>query len=349
MKPQKPPSHNLPPHSQQSRTYPLPNPPSRNKNLDKNLSKNILWRRVQRNLLWVGLLLFVWLMCSGQAALAETLTERQQAFPNWQSKPAVQASEGDLIYPEWMAGSWRMTSTLVDMVAPLAPEIITPGFEGNRQFLAQPIPAVIRFVPAKAAKGSFLNRPLNQPLMGDRVRKASRQEAFRGNRENSRQIVADRAFNGLSLARAYLGKEWVKAVKADPDNPNRQITFLKGNQQLISSVTGRRVETPNDAMFATTEIFQQYFRNPKGVKEQRSAEGTARSNNVLEDGPESASQVYLNEVENTTIYRKQSDPNFPIGADQITAIYLSPQDPNYFKAKNRPVALYRYQLSFSPL
>ena len=36
-------------------------------------------------------------------------------------------------------------------------------------------------------------------------------------------------------------------------------------------------------------------------------------------------------------------------ADQITAIYLSPQDPDYFKAKGQPVALYRYQLSFSPV
>ena len=36
-------------------------------------------------------------------------------------------------------------------------------------------------------------------------------------------------------------------------------------------------------------------------------------------------------------------------ADQITAIYLSPQDPDYFKAKDKPVALYRYQLAFSPL
>ena len=68
------------------------------------------------------------------------------------------------------------------------------------------------------------------------------------------QIVSDRAFNGLNLARAYLGDDWVKEVKADPDDPNRQITFLKDNQQLVSTVTGRTVETPNPAMFATTEV-----------------------------------------------------------------------------------------------
>nr|WP_319592620.1 hypothetical protein [Zarconia navalis] len=33
-----------------------------------------------------------------------------------------------------------------------------------------------------------------------------------------------------------------------------------------------------------------------------------------------------------------------VTADRVTAIYLSPQDPDYFKAQDRPVALYRYRL-----
>ena len=266
-------------------------------------------RHWRRNLLWIGLLAFVWLMCSGQAAAA-TLTERQQAFPNWQSKPDVQLSDGDLAYPSWMNGTWRMTSTLIDMQAPLAPEVVTPGFEGNRQFLHKPVRAVIKFKPVKVSFRRFLDRV----IPGD---------------DDEIQIVSDRAFNGLSLARAYLGDDWVKAVKVDPDDPNRQVTFLKNNQQLVSTVTGRIVENPNSASFATTEIFQQFFRHAKDADNQP--------------------VTYLNEVENTTIYRRHSDPNFPISADQITAIYLSPQDPDYFKAKESPVALYRYQLSFSPI
>jgi hypothetical protein len=280
--------------------------------------KQLLWKRIRRNLVWLGLLIFVWLTCSAQA-VAATLRDRQQAFPHWQHKPPVQVAEGDLVYPKWMEGTWRMSSTLVDMAAPLAPEIVTPGFEGNRQFLGKPIPAVIRFRPMAVSKGRFLNQPL-----------ANRQE-------DTVQIVSDRAFNGLNLARAYLGDEAVKAVKADSDNPNRQITFLKGKQQLISTVTGRRVERPGPEMFATTELFQQFFRNPTNPA------------SSSKNGVDNEASIYLNEVENTTIYRQQSDPNFPIGADQMTAIYLSPQDPNYFKAKDKPVALYRYQLSFSPL
>lgn len=284
--------------------------------------KQLLWRRFQRNLLWLGLLALVWLTCSAGAG-AETLTQRQQAFPDWQSKPTVQASEGDLIYPQWMAGTWRMSSTLIDMVAPLAPEIVTPGFEGNRQFLHKAIPAVIRFVPKSFPEGGSKGHFLNQPIFS--IRSLLNDDE----RTDEVEIVSDRAFNGLNLARAYLGDAWVKAVKVDPDDPNRQITLLKDNQQLISTVTGRKIETPNAGSFATTEIFQQFFRNPK------TADNTPA--------------VYLNEVENTTVYRKRSDANFPILADQITAIYLSPQDPDYFKAKGKPVALYRYQLSFSPL
>ena len=132
--------------------------------------------------------------------------------------------------------------------------------------------------------------------------------------------MSDRAFNGLSLARAYLGDDWVDTVKVDPDNPNRQITLLKDNQQLVSTVTGRAVERPDNNTFITTEVFQQFFRGGRPT-------------------------VYLNEVENTTAYHLEPDH---VAADQITAIYLSPKDPDYFKAIDRPVALYRYGLELYP-
>jgi hypothetical protein len=55
------------------------------------------------------------------------------------------------------------------------------------------------------------------------------------------------------------------------------------------------------------------------------------------------SQIYLNEVETTTDYRLIL-PGEKIEADQITAVYLSPQDPDFFVAGGRPVSLYRYGL-----
>lgn len=262
-------------------------------------------------LFWLGLLFLLWLLCSGVAA-AEPLADRIAAYPNWQDKPPVQSVQAeDLVYPDWFAGNWIVTTTLTDMVAPLAPELMTPGFESNRQFLDQPISFKVRFVNSVAASANgFLPRLTAAP----------------------KQLVSDRAYNGMQLAKAYLGDQAVLAVKVDPANPNRQITLLKGNKQLVSTVTARATESSTPDQFITSEFFKQEFRG--------------------------APQLYFNEVENTTAYRHQisaENNNQPaIIADQITAIYLSPQDPDYFKtlansnplSPPRPVALYRYRMEF---
>jgi hypothetical protein len=241
---------------------------------------------------WIVGLLALWLLCSGTAgfdsAIAGALEKRLAQFPDWQSQPPVQVAKGDLIYPDWFAGDWQVTTTLTEMVAPFAPEVVTPGFESNRQFMDQPIAFPVRFV------------------------------------KSGRGIVSDRAFNGMSLAKAYLGDRAVRAVKVDPKNPNKQVTLLRDERELASTVTARATESEVDR-FITSELFQQEFR--------------------------SVSQLYFNAVENTTAYAKQSEGEMAIVADQVTAIYLSPQDPDYFKTQSqgiaRPVALYRYRMEFS--
>jgi hypothetical protein len=247
------------------------------------------------------LLALVWLLCSGEV-FAGALSDRLATFPHWTDKPPTQPAQGDLVYPDWMAGTWELTSTLVEARAPLAPEIMTPGFESNQAQLHQPVTCEVRFEPRMTSlTRSFLLQP----------------------RLAQEEIVADRAFNGLSLAQAYLGEPVVKAVKVDPGNPNRQVTILRGDRQLESTVLSRASETPSAGEFITTELFQQVFR------------GTA--------------QPYVNEVETTTAYHQLQAGSGIITADQITAIYLSPQDPNYFQARDRPVALYRYQLTLAPI
>jgi hypothetical protein len=142
-------------------------------------------------------------------------------------------------------------------------------------------------------------------------------------------VVADRAFNGLNIAQAYLGDRTIQSVKVDPSSPNRQITFLRTGRQLVSIVTGRASETPAPSRFISTEVYNQVFR------------GT--------------SQPYFNQVETTTAYQlvrpaldSSNTLRSPtIEADQVTAVYLSPQDADYFKALDRPVALYRYRLDLS--
>lgn len=86
---------------------------------------------MRRRLFWLTLLLVIWLFCSGQVRAGELAT-RLDSFPDWEHPPALAAAQGDLIYPDWMAGTWTLTTTLVDLAAPLAPQIVTPGFEGNR-------------------------------------------------------------------------------------------------------------------------------------------------------------------------------------------------------------------------
>jgi hypothetical protein len=228
---------------------------------------------------------------------------------------------GDLYYPEWFVGPWEITSTLVDLLAPLAPNVTTPGFEGNRVLLHQPITTQVRFIIPPDSRSSSILELKPTSLSSN----------------SSQVVVSDRAFNGLNLAKAYLGERAVVAVKVDPGNPNRQITLLRGDRrersdgsnrargirQLVSVVTERATEAPTHREFITSELFQQFFQG--------------------------SSQLYLNTVETTTDYHYHPGDNPAITANQITAIYLSPQDPNYFKTKDNPVALYRYQLELRSL
>jgi hypothetical protein len=260
-------------------------------------------------LLWVVVLVVLWLLCTGTAQ-AGALTDRLERFPHWHHKPTVEKADGDLLYPAWFEGDWRVTTTLVDLSAPLAPSLITPGFKTNQTYLNQPITFNARFIQEPMRKRR------NSPFL---------LRAYRKNR--AQPIVADRAFNGLNLTQAYLrqslgdqGDRLVVSVDTDPNNPNRQL--MRGDRQLISTVTGRWVEPANTDQFVATEMVQQLF---QGIP-----------------------QPYVNEVETTTAYQHHPDETPEIVADQVTAIYLSPQDPDYFKANGHPVALYRYRLEFLP-
>jgi hypothetical protein len=75
---------------------------------------NFLGRR--QRLVWLGLLLMVWLFCSGQAQ-ASGLVDRQAAFSQWPDLPPLSPARGDLIYPDWLEGNWQLSSTLVGMEA----------------------------------------------------------------------------------------------------------------------------------------------------------------------------------------------------------------------------------------
>src|SRR6476469_9186605 len=99
---------------------------------------------IVRAILSLCLALLLW---TGEAQAGQ-LANRLADFPAWEGKPPVQVADEDLIYPDWMEGTWNVTSTLVDLVAPLAPEVVTPGFESNRRHLNQPVSFHVRFEAA---------------------------------------------------------------------------------------------------------------------------------------------------------------------------------------------------------
>jgi hypothetical protein len=258
--------------------------------------------------LWAFLLGAIFIFCiNGSltlAANAGTLQSRLDQFPNWRSPPILQPANGDLYYPDWMAGDWQVTSTLVDLAAPLAPAVVTPGFEASQKLLEQPVTFPVRFEPATVV----LPVPPRSPFPVGTVSTAPS------------RIVANRAYNGMGLATALLGRDVVRSIEVDPRSPNRQLAYFQNGQRLVTQISNRGVETLSDTEFVSSELYQQIFR--------------------------SEAQIYLNQVENTIAYRWTSTEPEHIEADQVTAIYLSPQDPDYFKARAQPVTLYRYRLRF---
>ena len=220
-------------------------------------------------------------------------------FPSWYHHPTVEDAKGDLYYPDWMAGTWKVTNILEEQVAPLAPDIVSPGFEDNQKYIGEPIIFPVRF-------GKEYYIPETRWFFIPSITK-----------ENP--VVADRAFNGKSIAQAYLGNDSVFRVAVDPKDPNKQITLLQGGIKSVSQVTKRAVEELSSDRFIATEVTQQLFKSPN--------------------------KIYLNEVETTSDYHLLDPQN--IEATQVTAIYLSPQDPDYFTAGDRPVAIYRYHLDLS--
>ena len=74
-------------------------------------------------------------------------------------------------------------------------------------------------------------------------------------------VVGDRTFNATAIGRALLGAALLQ-VRNDPANPNRQIALLAGDQQLESTVVGRRSESPNPTGFWSDELALQVLHGP---------------------------------------------------------------------------------------
>lgn len=228
---------------------------------------------------------------------ANILDQRISQYPQWDHKLSLPKPTQELIFPDWFEGTWNVTSTLKEQIAPLSPQFKTPNFDRNEIYLEKNINFLVKFI-------STILTPKNNNFVPTII-------------NQNQVIIPDQAFNSLSITQAYLGTENVKQVIVNKFNSTEQKTVFQKDNELISTVIGRKQETvsPND--FITSEITRQFFRRPNSV--------------------------YLNLVETTTKYQLINKNE--IEGKQITAVYLSPEDPDYFLAIEQPVALYYYTLN----
>ena len=129
------------------------------------------------------------------------------------------------------------------------------------------------------------------------------------------RLVGDRSFNATSIGQALLGEQLLR-VEEDPDSANRQISWLKGDLHLETTVTGRRQEFLEDDTFLADELVLQILHAP---------------------GP-----PRLSRIETLSRYSRCGDA---ICAEQWQGRYASPGE----SLRDQSVAQHHYQLVFTPL
>ncbi|AGY60635.1 DUF6816 family protein [Gloeobacter kilaueensis] len=227
-----------------------------------------------------GIALVFWLQLVRPAAA--TLAERLRSFPAVGEPLPLPAAQGALVYPAWFEGTWQVRTTLVDLAAPLGKKVIdSQAFAASRQLRGKPITFLARFVRSGGL------------------------------------VVADLAFNDRSIAEAYFGRRNVLGVEVRPQDPNRQVLRLRGNQRGELLTLRRQIDKPTPDRFDVGEYYQQIFTGSRVPS--------------------------LRGIETVTLY---SRTRTGIGAEQMTAVYLDPREPAYFEAGGRAVSAYRYRLEF---
>ncbi|WP_353291778.1 DUF6816 family protein [Synechococcus sp. M16CYN] len=77
-------------------------------------------------------------------------------------------------------------------------------------------------------------------------------------RDSKNRLVGDRAFNASSIGRALLGDQILR-IEDDPTSSGRQMTQLRGNRYLETTVIGRRQFSPDADIFLADELVLQIF------------------------------------------------------------------------------------------
>ena len=155
---------------------------------------------------------------------AETLAEHVRRFPQVNEAVAMDTARGELVYPDWFFGTWQVSTTLVDLAAPLGDGVINRrAFAASRALKGKPVRFRARFV-----------------------------------RNRFGEVVADLAFNARSISEAYLGKAVIDVV-VRPEDVNRQVLKLRGGREGELVTLRRRTEGSGADRFDAAEFYQQTF------------------------------------------------------------------------------------------
>jgi hypothetical protein len=262
-------------------------------------------------------------------ALAETsenlyLLPRLSAAPGTITQPSYLApwDSKTIYYPRWLFGQWKVNSKFTGVATPLA-KYVPDGFLQQANAPSE-----------DGGVGAEYNYSLRfYSTLPDTFKNNARFMLGLGYPEDA--IIADKAYNTKQTSDAFLGYSGaVASVEFDPrDAPLRQTVELSRLGPDMVPLPPRRIELYVNALKSET---------PGGV------EGNGRTFVTSELARQvlvAVRDVQVTDYEVINEYRLVAPGK--IEGRQRSLLYLQPQDPNYFKAGNRAVAVYDYTFTMT--
>lgn len=224
-------------------------------------------------------------------------------------KPVFNVPPGELGFPAWFEGEWDCSMTFRGYEFPKLATV-------SRQDIVNDV-AIAGFQKLSIA---------HVPDVGREKTEFVARWARRGPK-----VVEDKAGNYAALINAVLGYQAVDDIVYDgAREPNRcSIVFAQGRTRNAERIelfaNARASEAVSDTIFLTSEYSRQVTFSPSTLS--------------------TVARQAVTEYQSFWTHRLEGDT---IRSNLLTAAYLEPQDPLFFKAVDQPVAVYSHDLLFRP-
>nr|QFB70720.1 chloroplast hypothetical protein 3 [Chlorella ohadii] len=253
------------------------------------------------------------LTAQGVAPKPSSLAARIATQGNVQ-QPGIQPpwAPKQIFYPRYLFGEWEVEMEFTALRTPLGRQFVPPGFLQAAEAS-----------PEEGGLGSrYAFRQRFYSTLPPTLDNELRVNLGLGMPQDA--IVSDRAFNTRETTNAFLGYAAVEAVEYDPrDAPLRETVTLSRLAPDMAPLPPRRLELYINHLsseegpggsFLTSELCRQVL---LGVR-----------------------QVEVKDYEIMHEYRLQPDGS--LRGRQRSCLYLQPQEPRFFEAGGRAVAVYDY-------